>query len=103
MHFVVDPARPRQIDGEVGLDAAGRGADHDDAVGRNTASSTLWVTKTTVLRVAVPDAQQLDLHQLAGLRVERAEGLVHQQDVGLDGERAREPTRCFMPPESWCG
>ena len=37
-----------------------------------------------------PDAQQLALHERAGLRVERAEGLVHQQNAGVDGERARD-------------
>src|SRR5947207_9603981 len=37
---------------------------------------------------ALPDTQQLVLHQAAGLRVECAERLVHQQDPGIDGERA---------------
>jgi hypothetical protein len=38
------------------------------------------------LLVALPEAQQLDLHQLAGLRVERAEGLVHEEDRRLDDQ-----------------
>ena len=33
---------------------------------------------------ALPDAQQLGLHQRAGLRVERAERLVHQQDARIE-------------------
>ena len=38
----------------------------------------------------VLDAQQLALQDLAGLGVQRAEGLVHQQDGRVDGERAGE-------------
>ena len=34
--------------------------------------------------------QQLGLHELARLRIERGERLVHQQDLGIGGERARE-------------
>ena len=42
------------------------------------------------LAALLPDAQQLGLHDLAGLRVERGERLVHQQDFRIDRERARE-------------
>ena len=38
----------------------------------------------------LPDAHQLGLHDLAGLRIERGERLVHQQDFGIDRERAGE-------------
>ena len=34
------------------------------------------------------DLQQLALQRLARLRIERAERLVHQQHLGIDGERA---------------
>ena len=37
-----------------------------------------------------PDFQKLPLHDLAGLRVERGEGLVHQQHIGVDGQRPGE-------------
>src|SRR5262249_45833723 len=37
-----------------------------------------------------PQAQQLVLHGLAGLGVERAERLIQQQDRGIVGERARD-------------
>ena len=36
------------------------------------------------------DPQQLVLEDLPGLRVQRAERLVHQQDIRLERERARE-------------
>ena len=48
------------------------------------------MTNSTVFFAVLPDAQQLDLHQVAGLRVERRERLVHQQHVGIGGERAGE-------------
>ena len=54
------------------------------------ASSMSWVTNSTVLRSRLPDAEQQFLHQLAGLVVERAEGLVHQQHARVVGQRARE-------------
>src|SRR5438128_1867861 len=37
-----------------------------------------------------PDLQQLLLHQLAGLRVERCERLVHQQNLRIHDQRARK-------------
>ena len=51
------------------------------------ASSRSWVTNTTAAPVPAHSSQQLVLHQLAGLHVERAEGLVHQQDLGLVDQR----------------
>ena len=39
---------------------------------------------------ALPYAQELRLHQAAGLGVECAERLVHQQDFRIEGERARD-------------
>ena len=56
----------------------------------NTASSMSWVTNSTVLRCVLPDAEQQLLHQLAGLVVERAERLVHQQHARVVGQRARQ-------------
>ena len=37
--------------------------------------------------VGLPQLEQLVLQDLAHLGVERGERLVHQQDLGLDGER----------------
>ena len=45
------------------------------------ASSRSWVTKMTAAPVPDQSPQQLVLHELAGLHVERAERLVHQQDL----------------------
>src|SRR2546426_3057741 len=42
------------------------------------------------LPVLLPDAQKLPLQEAPGERVERAERLVHEDDRGLRGERARD-------------
>ena len=56
----------------------------------STASSTLCVTKTTTLLCVRPDLHQLDLHELARLRIERRERLVHQQVARFGDQRAGE-------------
>ena len=57
---------------------------------RNTASGELWVTNRIVVPGRLPDAQQLLVHVLAGDLVERAERLVHQQDLRPRDERPRD-------------
>ncbi len=47
-----------------------------------------WVTKQMVLFGTVPELQQLLVEVVANDLVERAEGLVHQQKIGVEGERA---------------
>ena len=54
---------------------------------RRAASRTLWVTNTTVEPVLLPDALELVVQDVAGHGVEGAERLVHEQDVGVLGER----------------
>ncbi len=68
----------------------GRGDITTMRVERNTASGIEWVTKTTVLLRALPEPQQLLVQLVAGDLVERAERLVHQQELGLEAERARD-------------
>ena len=73
-----------------GLDAAGPRRHHRDAVGEIDRLLHVVGDEDHGLGRALPDAQQLGLHQAARLRVERAERLVHQQDVRIEGERARD-------------
>ena len=53
-----------------------------------TASSMSWVTKTMVLSSSRCRRERLGLQLFAHDRVDRAERLVHQQDVRVDGEAA---------------
>ena len=49
----------------------------------------------------LPQRQQVGVEPVARELVERAEGLVHQQQVGLDVTSARAiDTRICMPPDS---
>ena len=73
----------------------GRGDITTIRVDRNTASGIEWVTKTTVLPVSRPQPQQLLVELVAHDLVERAERLVHQQQLRIEGQRAgdRHPAR----------
>ena len=66
----------------------GRGDITTMRVDRNTASGIEWVTKITVLSVFAQSSQELLVEVVADDLVERAERLVHEQQLGLDGERA---------------
>ena len=58
--------------------------------GIDRASASLWVTTTAVMpEIAVHLAEEL-VDALAGRRVEVAGGLVGQQHVGLEHQRARQ-------------
>jgi len=46
---------------------------------------------------------QLRLHVLAQLAVERAEGLVEEEDGRIEYERARQCDALLLPPLSWLG
>ena len=75
------------VDGELGRHPPGpAGQQRRRGRPRRTASRTLWVTKTTVSRGPRPDPLELVVEDVAGHGVERAERLVHQQDVGVLGE-----------------
>ena len=79
-------ARTRQRHLQDLLDAA---LTHDhDAVGDQHRFVEIMGDEQDGLAGAGMDLQQLLLHGLAGLGVERPERLVHQQDLGIDGERA---------------
>ena len=82
------PARTRQIDVDDRLDAAGRARQHHDAVGEEHRLLHAVGDEQHGLAVALPDLEQLVLQARARVRIERAEGLVHQQDVRAVGQRA---------------
>ena len=77
-------------DVDDGLDAAGPRRHHRHAVGEIDRLLHVVGDEDHGLGRALPDAEQLGLHQAARLGVERAERLVHQQDLRVDGERARD-------------
>ncbi len=42
------------------------------------------------LACLLPDLLQLFVQDVAGLRIERCEGFVHEQDLGVHGERSSD-------------
>src|SRR5262249_38917934 len=78
------------------LDAPGPRRHHRHAIGEIDCLLYVVGHEDYGLRRALPDAQQLGLHEAAGLGVERAERLVHQQDLRIESERARD--RGALPP-----
>src|SRR5579871_1769371 len=84
----VEGARARQIDGDALLQTARPAAEHQHAVGEKDRLVDLMGDEQHGLASLLPDAHQLGLHDLAGLRIERGERLVHQENLRIDGERA---------------
>ncbi len=68
----------------------GRGESTTTRSATRMASGMLWVTMHDGRGGAVPEPQQLEVEALAGQRIERAERLVEEQDLGLECERSRE-------------
>src|ERR1041384_5117146 len=84
------PARTRKVDLHLLFDAAGARLHDDHAVREiDRLVDTVRDKDNGVFRFG-PDLQQLLLELLARLRVNRAERLVHEQDVGLLRQRARD-------------
>ncbi len=59
-------------------------------VPRNTASVMPCVTNTMVFLALLPDAQEFEVHLLARQRIERAERLVHQDQLRIVHQRTRD-------------
>ncbi len=86
-----DVARARQADLPLADDARGRaGAHDDDAVGERDGFLEVVGDEHHRLAVGAPQLQQEIAHDLPGLRVERAEGLVHQQDARVADQHLGE-------------
>src|SRR2546425_5004290 len=83
-------AWPLDPHGERLLDLPGAGGEDDDPVREIDGLADLMRDEQDGLLRPEPDVQQLFLHDLAGLGVQGGEGLVHQEDLRVHDERARE-------------
>ena len=83
-------ARTWHVDRHDGLHLSGLAAQRHDAVGEEHRLVDVMGDEQNGLPRFRLDADEIGLQCLAGRDVERAERLVHQQDRGLDGERARQ-------------
>src|SRR5256886_1694247 len=84
-------ARPVELDRHRRQHTPGPAREDDDAV--REVHGLLDVVRDVEDRLSgpLPDEEQLLLHELARLRVERREGLVHQEHRRIHGEGARDP------------
>ncbi len=69
-------------------------AEHDDTIGQEDCFSDVMGDEENGLAAFRPDAKQLQDHVLPGERIERAEGLVHEQQPRVEQQRARK--RCAL-------
>src|SRR6267143_5052582 len=83
-------ARAREVDAHFLADARGAGGEDDDAVAEEYRLLDVVGDEDDGLARALPELDELFLHGLARLRIEGAEGLVHQQDFGIDRQHARK-------------
>ncbi len=100
----VAAARARQVDRDSLVDGARPALEHDDAVAHQHRLLDRVGDEHHGGRPLLPDAQQLELQDLAGLRVDGGERLVHQAArVGSIASARARPQRCCMPPDIWYG
>src|SRR5438477_2941993 len=76
-----DVARHRQVDLVGALHGAGSGGDDKHPVAQRDRLLEVVRDEDDRRRACRPQVEQLVLHQRPGLDIERAEGLVHQQDA----------------------
>ena len=87
-----DVARARQRHAPVADDARRRPRRHDDdAVGQRDRLFQVVGDEQHRLAVGAPQIEQQIAHDLPRLRVERAERLVHQQDLRIADQHLRQP------------
>ena len=83
--------------GRPGGDDAARRAATTICVASSSASTGSWVTSRIVLPVSAWMRRELRAQAPARDRVDGAEGLVHEQDVGIGGEGAGEADALRLP------
>ena len=71
------------------LNAAKPAREYDDFVGEKNSLDNLVRDKKYGLPTIIPNTQKLRLHNLATLRIQSRERLVHQQHLGLYSKRTR--------------
>ncbi len=81
-------AGTRQFDGEFAFHAAGTESEQNDAIAEANGLTDVVRDEDDGASGFAPDALEFVVQQVAGLRVESGERLVHQKDVGLGGQGA---------------
>src|SRR5947209_6517745 len=87
---IQDVARTRERHVDDRLGPAGMGRHHHDAIAKNYRLIDAVRNEDDRFLRLFPDAQEFLLQEYLVLLVERGEGLVHEQDIGVLGEGARD-------------
>src|SRR5882724_912738 len=87
---ILDMTRPRQRDGELCFDAAWAVAQNEDTIAEANGFANIVGDKDDGLPGLAPDALELVVEEVAGLRIQSSEWLIHQEDVGLHGQCASQ-------------
>ena len=99
----ISRARHRHLDELLHLPRMRR--EHQDAIGQVDGLIQIVGDEDDRDIDFTPDLQQMSLHARARLRIERAEGLIHEQDTGLVRQRAhdRDPLLHAAGELGWVG
>src|SRR5712691_7379682 len=91
-------ARAREGDANLGPERARMGREHDDPVGEVDGLGDVVGDVDDGLARLAPDVDQHPLHLVAGERVQRGEGLVHEEDGRVVGQGAGDGHALLHPP-----
>ena len=86
---IFEMTRTGQFDGKFILYAARAEREKNHAIAKTNGFANVVRNENDGASGFAPDTLQFVVEQIAGLRVERSERLVHQQDIGLSGKRPR--------------
>src|SRR5216117_4164656 len=89
-------ARNRHV--QVGQNASRPRRHDDDSIAEKDRLRNTVRDEHDGLAVRLPDALQLDVHALAGERIERPEWLVHQQDLRIARQCTTDAGALLHPP-----
>src|SRR6266403_6286455 len=87
---ILDMTRPRQRDGKFCFDAAWPVAQNENTIAEADRFAHIVGDKDDGLPGLAPDALELVVEEVAGLRIQSSEWLIHQEDVGLHGQCASQ-------------
>ena len=87
---IFDVTRPRQRDGKLCFDAAWPVAQNENTIAEADRFAHIVGDKDDGLSGLAPDALELVVKEVAGLRIQSSEWFIHQEDIGLHGQRASQ-------------
>ena len=88
--LLLDSSRPGQGDHDVVYDACGSLAHHHDAIRQKNRFRDTVRDEDHRFAIPLPDAQQLEIHLVAGHGIQSAERLIHEQQVRILDQRTAD-------------